>query len=142
MSYALTRTCRLLRRRVHTLLGDAGLHRGQLFILHSLWEHEGYTQSELARRNRIRPATLTAMLQRMERDGLVERKPDPDDQRVSRVHLTEAGRRLRQVAEDSWIRIESEASAGFIPDELAQLRSLLQRVRENLTEAPEVEASA
>ena len=137
MSHALARVCRLLMRRAHTLLEDVGLHRGQHFVLRALWEREGYTQSELAHQTRVSPATITNMLQRMERDGLVERRQDADDQRVTRVYLTDAGHRVQDAAEAAWRQIEDEAFAGFTADERSLLNDLLQRVRQNLAQASE-----
>ena len=134
-SFALARTCRLLRRRAHGLLHDVGLHRGQHFVLHALWEREGYTQSELASHTRVSPATITNMLQRMERDGLIERRQDTRDQRVSRVYLTDAGRRAQQAAEATWRQLEEEAFAGLTLEERTMLSGLLHRVRKNLTPA-------
>jgi DNA-binding MarR family transcriptional regulator len=134
-SFALARTCRLLRRRVHALMEEVGLHRGQQFVLGALWEREGYTQSELAQQTRVSSATITCMLQRMERNGLVERRQDTRDLRVSRVYLTDAGRLVQQAAEAAWRQIEGEALAGFASDESALLGDLLRRVRQNLTPA-------
>ena len=131
-SYSLARTCRLLRRRAHALLEDVGLHRGQQFALSALWEREGYTHSELAQKMRVRPATVTNMLQRMERAGLVTRKHDAKDQRVSRVYLTDAGRSIQRAVEGAWRDLEEQAFAGFTPEECALLDELLHRVQENL----------
>ena len=50
---------------------------------------QGITHSELAHRMRVSPETVTNMLQRMEKTGFVERRPGAEDQRVSRVYLTD-----------------------------------------------------
>jgi DNA-binding MarR family transcriptional regulator len=134
-SFELTRTCRLMRRRIHTLLDSVGLHRGQHFVLGALFHHEGHTQSELAKQTRVSPATMTNMLQRMERHGLIERRQDPDDQRISRVYLTDVGRDLRQAAQRAWRQIDQEAFTGFTDDESAALCDLLRRIRTNLARA-------
>jgi DNA-binding MarR family transcriptional regulator len=88
--------------------------------------------TDLARRLRVQPATITKMLQRMEKAGFVERRPDPDDQRVSRVYLTEAGQAVQADVQQVWRRLEEEAFAGFTLEERAQLRRFFQRIRENL----------
>ena len=59
-------------------------------VLCALWQEEGLTQTELAERLAVRPATVTNLLQRLERKGLVRRVPDADDQRVSRVFPTDS----------------------------------------------------
>jgi DNA-binding MarR family transcriptional regulator len=79
------------------------------------------------------------MLQRMERDGLIERRQDTDDQRISRVYLTESGLRIREAAQGAWRHIEAEAVAGLTEAEVYQLCELLGRVRENLTTDTDVE---
>jgi DNA-binding MarR family transcriptional regulator len=130
--YVLARTCKFLRTRVHGTLEEIGLYRGQQFILHVLWENEGVTHSELAERTCVQPATITNALQRMEKAGLVERRQDEQDQRVSRVYLTDAGRSMREKAEQVWRGMEVQAFAGFSEEEQAILRELLTRVQENL----------
>ena len=71
----------------------------------------------------------------MEKTGFVQRKPDASDQRISRVHLTEAGRAIRAKLQSVWDRMEVENFAGFNDEERAVLRSFLQRLRENLLQA-------
>jgi DNA-binding MarR family transcriptional regulator len=132
-SRLLSQVCRLKRARVHALLGKIGLYRGQPFVLCALWEREGMTHSELAQRLHVQPATMTNMLKRMERAGLVNRQQDMEDHRVSRVYLTDAGRDIRDAVEETWSELEEQACAGFTPEEQTLLRQFLLRIRENLT---------
>jgi DNA-binding MarR family transcriptional regulator len=132
--YFLAQTCKLLRTRAHALLEEIGLYRGQQFVLHALWAEEGITHSELAERLHVRPATMTNMLKRMEKAGLVERRQDMADQRVSRVFLTDAGRDIREQVEEVWEELEGQAFVGFSPEECALFARLLRRIRENLTD--------
>jgi DNA-binding MarR family transcriptional regulator len=135
-SYALARTCKLLRARAHALFDEVGLHRGQQFVLGALWQREGCTQSELAQKLHVRPATITNMLQRMERAGLVTRRPDEGDLRVSRVHLTDAGREIRGPVERAWGDLNEQAFTGFSPEQRSLLAGFLHRIQENLAGAP------
>jgi DNA-binding MarR family transcriptional regulator len=128
----LAQICRLKHSRIHTLLEALGLYRGQPSVLQALWEQEGLMHTELARRLQVQPATITKMLQRMEKAGFVERRPDPDDQRVSRVYLTGAGRAVRADVQQVWRQLEEEAFAGFSPEEQALLRRFFLQIRENL----------
>jgi len=82
------------RQRAEASLNKLGIHTGQEMILFQLWIEEGIPQSQLAASMEVEPPTATKMLQRMERAGLIERRPDPEDARVSRVYLTERGRAL------------------------------------------------
>jgi DNA-binding MarR family transcriptional regulator len=124
--------CRLKHARIHTLLEALGLYRGQPSVLQALWEHEGLMHTELAHHLEVQPATITRMLQRMERAGFVERRPDPGDQRVSRVYLTEAGKAVRADVQQVWRQLEEEAFAGFSLEEQALVRRFFLRIRENL----------
>ena len=51
-------------------------------MLFALYKKDGQSQKDLAKQLNINPATITVMLTRMEKAGLLERRKDPDDQRV------------------------------------------------------------
>jgi DNA-binding MarR family transcriptional regulator len=123
---------RLHHKRAHTLLEELGLYHGQPRLLLVLWREEGQTQSELAERLRVRPATITKMLQRMAEAGFVERRRDSRDQRVVRVYLTDAGRAVQEQVQQVWAQMEREVLEGFQPEERDQLHGFLLRIRENL----------
>jgi len=134
LGYLLARVCRAHHLRAHALLDEIGLYRGQQFVLCTLWAQEGITHSELADRLHVHPATVTNALKRMERAGFVERRSDPEDQRVSRVYLTETGREIQDAVERVWAELETRTLAGFDRDERDALRQFLARIHENLTE--------
>jgi DNA-binding MarR family transcriptional regulator len=124
--------CRLHYSRAHTLLEEIGLYRGQPPVLRFLHQQDGLTQTDLATRLQLAPATVTKMIQRMEKTGFVQRRPDPGDQRVSRVYLTEAGRAIKTKLDRILQIMEADAFAGFTPDERVMLRRLLHQMRKNL----------
>jgi len=132
LDFLLAQICRLHHARAHTLLEALGLYRGQPPMLHALWEKEGLTHGELATRLHIQPSTVTKMIQRMERAGFVECRPDPDDQRVSRVYLTAAGRAIQAEVKQVWRTMEDETFAAFAPEERTLLRRFLMQMRESL----------
>lgn len=132
LDFLLAQICRLHHARAHTLLEALGLYRGQPPMLHALWEKEGLTHGELAARLHIQPSTVTKMIQRMERAGFVECRPDPDDQRVSRVYLTAAGRAIQAEVKQVWRTMEDETFAAFAPEERTLLRRFLMQMRESL----------
>jgi DNA-binding MarR family transcriptional regulator len=68
----------------------------------------------------------------MEKAGLVERKHDAVDQRISRVYLTQAGRALQRDVEQTWHRLEEETFADFTLQERVLLRRFFVQMRENL----------
>jgi len=121
------------RARAEAALNRLGLHTGQEMLLLRLWIEEGIPQSQLAVSMGVEPPTATKMLQRMEHAGLIERRPDPEDARVSRVYLTERGRALEQPVLEVWKQLEAQTVAGLSPTELALLRRLLMQVAANLS---------
>lgn len=131
----LVQVCRLHYLRAHELLEGIGLYRGQPPVLRALWEQEGMTHTELAERLQVTPATVTRMLQRMERAGFVTRRPDEVDQRISRVYLTATGRAIRADLQRFAQIMEEEAFEGLTEEQRLCLRQCLLRIRTNLQEA-------
>jgi MarR family transcriptional regulator, organic hydroperoxide resistance regulator len=132
--HLLVQTCKAQRALAEKLWSEIGLHVGQDMLLLQLWPEEGLTQSELAERLYIQPATVTKTLQRMEQTGLIERRGDPEDQRVSRVYLTEQGRALLQPYEEVRDKLEQYLIKDLSLEERLLLRRLLMQVRDNLRE--------
>jgi len=130
--YLLTLICKLSRDRSRVLMAEIGIHCGQGIALRQLWRTDGVTQSELAHSLHVAPATVTIALQRMERIGLIERRSDERDQRVSRVFLTDRGRSLRANVEGNWSKLEEQMLVGFSSKEREVVRGYLLRIRANL----------
>ena len=114
-------------------LNKLGVHTGQEMILLQLWIEEDIPQSQLAACMEVEPPTVTKMLQRMERAGLIERRPDPEDARVSLVYLTERGRTLEQPVLDVWRQLEARTVSGLSLTEQTLLHRLLLQVATNLS---------
>lgn len=136
VGYTLAQVCKLHRQRADNLLNTIGLHVGQEMFLTELWRKDGIPQTELAEQLSLQPATVTNSLRRIEREDIVERHDDSDDQRVSRVYLTGKGRGLEGPVEEKWGQLESEAFAGFSLEERVLLRRLLLQVYQNLAGHP------
>lgn len=132
VGHVLAQVAKAHRIRVAAALAGLGLHVGQEMVLMQLWAQDGLTQSDLVQRLRVEPPTVTKMLQRMERAGLVERRPDPQDARVYRVYLTARGADLRTQVEASWAAVEEQMLAGLTLEEQLLLRRLLLQMRANL----------
>jgi DNA-binding MarR family transcriptional regulator len=80
-------------------------------VLIPLFDEDGLRMGEIARRARLSKQTMTTMVRLCERDGLVERRPDPDDRRAMRVHLTAKAKRFRPAAERVLAALEREVVA-------------------------------
>jgi DNA-binding MarR family transcriptional regulator len=121
------------RTRAEAALNKLGLHTGQEMLLLRLWIEEGIPQSQLAASMGVEPPTATKMLQRMEHAGLIERRADPEDARISRVYLTERGRALEKPVLEVWKQLEAQTVVGLSATEQALLHRLLMQVSANLS---------
>jgi DNA-binding MarR family transcriptional regulator len=137
LDFLLAQICKLHHARAHTLLEELGLYRGQPLMLYALWEQEGLTHSELAARLQVKPATITKMINRMVKTGFVRRRSDPEDQRVSHVYLTDAGRAIQNEVERVWRTLEEETFVGFSLEERVLLRRFFLQMRDNLLQVTE-----
>jgi DNA-binding MarR family transcriptional regulator len=117
----------------HLTLKDQDVFPGQPPLLFELSRNDGLRQSELAERMRIKPATVTVMLNRMVKNGHVERRPDPNDHRVSRVYLTDKGRAAVDEVRSALHASEAYALEGITPEEKMLLRRLLIHMFDNVT---------
>ena len=131
----MAQVCRVHHVRVHQALTELGLYRGQPAMLFALWRNDGMTHGELADTMHVQPATVSRMVQRMEKSGFVRRETDPDDQRVSRVFLSQAGWDIRQPVRLALKGSETDMLQGFSAQEEETLVALLTRVRDNLITA-------
>lgn len=77
---------------------ELGFSPGQLPVLLELWAEDGLTQKQLLDRVGIEQATMANTLSRMQRDGLVERRPHPSDRRAQLVFLTDRAKSLEEKA--------------------------------------------
>lgn len=120
-----------------TRIGDArlrelGFATAQLPVLAALQDGARLSQKELAQWAKVEQPTMAQMLTRMERDGLVQREPDPRDKRASLVSLTDAARRRLPAGRAVLRRGNADMTKGMSPEEVELLVSLLSRVLTNL----------
>ncbi|WP_267555404.1 MarR family winged helix-turn-helix transcriptional regulator [Rhizobium rhizogenes] len=119
---------RLGERRVKAL----GFNIGQLPVLYLLRNGAQMSQKELAKFAKIEQPSMAQMLARMERDGLIQRTPDPADGRSSLVSLTEAALAKLPAARDALDEGRERVLAGFSEDEVQTLLQLMRRLNRNL----------
>ena len=123
---------RAYRNRLQARLHELGMHIGQEIVIMTLVNEDGQTQSQLAETLRVEPPTVTKMIGRMERNGWVERRPDSEDGRITRVYVTERARSLSREIERVWAELESEMLVGVSDIEQALLRRVLDTMHANL----------
>jgi DNA-binding MarR family transcriptional regulator len=108
-------------------------------LLANLERDDGQTLAELSRRMLVTAGNLTGLVDRAERDGLVERRADPRDRRLSRVFLTTKGQRLIAQVLPLHADHVGELLGGLDAGERRELRRLLGKLRDSL--APELPPS-
>lgn len=136
------RVSKLHHQTVSALLSGKGVYPGQPGLLRNLAEKDGQSQKELAEKMGITPATLNVMIVRMEKAGLVNRKPDAHDQRISRVYLTGQGMDAHMGIRDIIDLMDDTCFANFSVEEKIIFRRLLFQMYENLKKAEELRAEA
>ena len=126
-------TARLHMQLMMRTLAEHGTHPGQAMCLRLLSVNDGITQRDLADVLHVARPTVSKMLQGMEKAGLVERRPDAADQRLTRVFLTDAGRDAEQemgVAAAEYVN----ATIGTLPeDDRRELARLLDELGASIT---------
>ncbi|WP_019814318.1 MarR family winged helix-turn-helix transcriptional regulator [Saccharomonospora saliphila] len=130
----LSTTAKAVGRAFDAALHSVGGSRPVWLVLLTLVNRPEANQREIAEAANIRGATLTHHLAAMEADGLLTRRRDPDNRRVHLIELTDEGRaafhRMRVAATE----FDSALRTGVDERELALLRSLLHRLRTNVTD--------
>ncbi len=101
-------------------------------ILYVLWNSNSISIQELAQRTGLANATLTSMLDRMERKNLLRRTADPGDRRKIRILLTEQAFGLREKYDAVTAAITGITCQGFSEEEIEQLESYMERVLRNV----------
>lgn len=135
-SFWINHASRLIMRRFEATLRPLDFGMAYLPVLVALEESDApLLQKELAERARVEQPTMTALLGRMERDGLVSREPHPTDGRATLISLTPKARGRLPEAREIMRETAEKAVAGFDDQERATILSLLQRVVNNLDEA-------
>jgi MarR family transcriptional regulator, transcriptional regulator for hemolysin len=131
-SFWINQSSRKLQRIQEGRLRPLGFGMSQMPVLHALEDGAAMSQKELAQRARVEQPTMAEMLARMERDGVVQRAPNPNDGRGSLTSLTRRSLVRLPKAKAELMDVERVATAGFSPEEKALLMTLLQRVISNL----------
>lgn len=130
--YLLNHIARLFHEELRKQIAPLGIVPGQFPILLALWEQDGLTQKALLQMIDVEQATMANTLNRMERDGLIVRKPHPDDARARNIFLTAKAQDKKNDAYAIASRINSGALSGFSEKETETFLSYLRRIVETM----------
>ena len=125
-------------RRLQKNFRNAGLEITieQWSVLYHLWKEDGLSQQELCNRTFRDKPSITRLIDNLEKQQLVKRVASPTDRRINLVQLTEAAKDLQQITIDLANQTIAEALVGVDKKEIEIVKSVFQRVYDNLTLTP------
>jgi DNA-binding MarR family transcriptional regulator len=126
---------RLHRQLMVKTLTARGTHPGQAFCLRLLASNDGISQRDMAETLHLARPTITKMLQAMERGGMIERRTDPDDQRLTRVYLTDSGRTRERALRAVSAEYVEQTIGTLSEDDRRELARLLEQLSESIARA-------
>ncbi len=119
-------------------LAPLDVHPRTNAVLVALAGSDGQSQRQLSARLGLHRNVMVSLIDTLEEQALVQRKPHPDDRRAFAVTLTEKARELLPVLEEQSHAMEDEVTSVLTPDERAALLDMLQRVSASLGLSPGV----
>lgn len=126
--YLANHMARLFAAALSERLRPLGLAPAQFVLLLELWAGDGLTQKELVERLGVEQATVVNTLKRMERDGLIDRRPHPEDGRSQLIFITEKARALEQAATKHAEEINAVALSCLSPGKQEEFLEAMRRV--------------
>lgn len=125
-------TARAIRTRADRSARKRGLTRAQWMVLARLERRPGMSQNELAEILECEPITVVRLVDRLEKRGLVERRADPADRRVRRLHLKSAAFPVLNEIKRERARLNARMTKGMKRQALAALTAGLAKIKANM----------
>lgn len=135
LAFVINDVARMMRTVADQKVGRFGMTRAKWAVLARLERFEGLKQAELAEMLDLQPISLTQLLDGLCENGLIERRPDPEDRRAKRLFLTPDARPLLERLGALGEELMDDALAGIDASQVATLLADLDLVKENLRRA-------
>ena len=124
---------RLFHARMRSYETDSMMTQDSVrLILRELGHADGCSQLDLVKKTHLKPPTVSVTLRKLEEEGLVKRRQDPMDLRVTRVYLSEKGQAHHNTVHARLHTVDSLLMQGFGEEETEQLLQFLVRMRNNI----------
>jgi DNA-binding MarR family transcriptional regulator len=123
-------------------LSARGISPAQMFCLREVAHHPGLTQRDLAEKLSVSRPTLTVMLHKMEKSGLIERRADEADQRFTRIYVAQDGARVHEDMHEVVGEVIAEMVGPLSEPDRLELARLLTALGDNMTTALETPEKA
>jgi MarR family transcriptional regulator for hemolysin len=124
---------RMLRTRFDRWARSYGLTRAQGVILVRLYRQPGLSQNEMAAICEVEPITVGRLVDRLEARGLIERRPDPTDRRIRRLHLLPASEPILARIEDYRADVNDYLLSGVSAEARETVVNVLLHMKHKLT---------
>ena len=125
---------RLITREYQPFLDKLGLTYPQYLVLMILWEEDGLPVNDIAKKLILNTNTITPLLKRMEKEGIIRRKRSGEDERKVMVQLTEKGRALQEEAGRIPVQLAARLAEGELKiDDLVRLKVTLDSMIRSLS---------
>jgi MarR family transcriptional regulator, organic hydroperoxide resistance regulator len=133
ISYRIKLLAQLSGRRFQERLEPFGLTPFHWLVLCCLWQEDGLPTSSIGEKLQQVGGTLTGVIDRMEERDLVRRERDPQDRRIWRIWLTQAGRELEHILPPIAIAIREQAMSGISVADRERFSELIDCAIANLS---------
>ena len=114
----------------HSVVKQTGLSPAQMHTVEMIGHHQNLRMKELALRMGITTGTLTVMIDRLEKGGLVVRQPHARDRRSFNIVLTAKGRQHFEEHHNLHLELTREITAALTDEEMRQLEKSLMKIME------------
>lgn len=131
INYLLTTAQHTVSQSLNVKLSDYDITPSQYAVLRCLWEKEDMTPKQISERLFLENSTISGVLDRMQKKGLVERLVNPEDRREIRVTVTEKGKELEQPIQEIIEEVNHTVLKGFSEEEIAFLKESLRKIANN-----------
>lgn len=128
--FNLGKVLRRIQAYYQQCLAPFGLTVSQFFVLGALYDRDGVSFSELSERVAVDASTLTGIIDRMERNGFVERRPDPEDRRVVRIFLTPKAKEVATQVMPFADRLDANIRKLFPREQMEVFEAVLAKLAE------------
>ena len=116
---------------------DTGVSAGKYFVLRMLAQQDGSSQGEVWHRFDVDPSRITRLAKSLEKEGLVRRERDPEDNRVVRMYLMQEGHRMIDEISGRHQRFERRVREAVSEEDLGELRRILGALTEAMNNPEE-----
>lgn len=128
INYLLTIAQHAVAQTFSERLAPFGITPGQYGVLNCLWQNGCRTPKEIAQTLRLENSTVSGVLDRMQKRGLIDRVVDPHDRRSVQVIATEEGRSMKDDVLRLIAELNQEILGGISPEEHATLLHCLRQI--------------